>query len=112
MLSDFFEQMLALCKDCIPLTHPTITQSGNYLLFEGCEGFGEDVETYHYKILIAGHSLNASDAGIILKAQEILHSLKRHAFRNGTLKVRHLTLSQINEGLFVYEMKIELKVRR
>lgn len=104
--------MLESYQDCIPLSSSSITQSGNYLLFEEAFDLGKDIETYHFKILIAGASLNASDVGIMSQVDNLLRKTDRQNLCDATLKVRSLSLSQISEGLFVYEMKLELKVRR
>lgn len=112
MLKEVFETLLNISEGVIPLPSGNITQAGSYLLFDGCQDFGSDVESYAYKIFVAGHSLEASDYGIINEVERILNILSSTKLPDITISLKNVSLSQLSEGLFVYEIQILLRVRR
>lgn len=120
MLKTLLNEVLTLFKSCnlLLLSEDRITQEGNYLLFSSMRSKEESYREYELKIYVAGNSLNKDGSSIFLRIEEILELCFKH--RANALSCVNASLmswekvglfTQTN-GLFVYEITLNLKTRR
>ncbi|PAF51287.1 hypothetical protein [Helicobacter sp. 13S00477-4] len=98
--------------DFIPLSSETIKGRGKYFVFEGLsKGENRSLEG-SFKLLIAFNTLDKDmNAGLEASDECVLKIFENQALNKQTRMIfEGLRLNAINEGLFVYEISIKLKV--
>lgn len=117
MLKELLNDLLSLFQrqNLIPLEQESIKQEGNFLVFVSLKGQKEYV-SLDYKIFIARHSLALGADTALSALDSMLGEIS--AKRANALKLPcimeavNVVLSGINNGLFVYEITLNLRIRR
>lgn len=117
MLKELLNDLLNLFKgqNLIPLEQEHIKQEGNFLVFVALKAHKEYFSV-DYKIFVARHSLalgvetalSALDSMLLEISSNKANALDTPCIMEAT----NVALGGINNGLFVYEITLNLKIRR
>ncbi|PAF49609.1 hypothetical protein BKH41_02800 [Helicobacter sp. 12S02232-10] len=111
-VGEIIQKFEATFKGLKPLSSSTLTQKGKYYVLEGVAKGQNQVFEADFKVLVAFYSLNKDIAAgseyLDLELEEIEKAQAPDA--QTRIVFESLKLSSINEGLFVYEIALKMKV--
>lgn len=115
MIVEVIKQIKALLPSAIFLSDEKIEQAGQYLAFNRCNILSSHESWYHFKLYVAGYTLNKNTQGVLVLCDEfikVLHN-NRAALKLpiSLILVDDIRLISHNEGLYIYAISFSVRIR-
>lgn len=106
------EKFEATFKGLTPLSSATLTQKGKYYVLEGVSRGQNQTFEADFKVLVAFNSLNKDMGAGFGALDSMLEEIEDAEAPDAQTRflLEGLKLSSINEGLFVYEIALKMRV--
>ncbi len=110
------KEIQAIFSDAKPF-EGEIVQNGVFINFESVDFESTMVGNYNFKLLVAGNTLDKNSKGVLPKCDELIKTAEKHHANcienalGSQLNIASIQRVSVREGLFCYEIALNLRVR-